>query len=109
MYDDGAAADVVAASSRTHLSQEPQQDYPMAFTPSKDQKRREREQKKLDKRIAREDARAEKLAAQQNAEDEAAEEAAAMDISNMSEEEIKAKEEADFEAELAAEAEALDS
>jgi hypothetical protein len=39
----------------------------MAFTPSKDHKRREREQKKLDKRLAREAARLEK-----KAEDEAA-------------------------------------
>jgi hypothetical protein len=39
----------------------------MAFTPSKDHKRREREQKKLDKRLAREAAKAEK-----KAEDEAA-------------------------------------
>ena len=39
----------------------------MAFTPSKDHKRREREQKKLDKRMARDAAKAEK-----KAEDEAA-------------------------------------
>ncbi len=39
----------------------------MAFTPSKDHKRREREQKKLDKRLAREAAKLEK-----KAEDEAA-------------------------------------
>ena len=36
----------------------------MAFTPSKDHRRREREQKKADKRRAREEAKAEKLAAQ---------------------------------------------
>jgi len=35
----------------------------MAFTPSKDHKRREREQKKLDKRMAREAAKLEKKAA----------------------------------------------
>ncbi len=40
----------------------------MAFTPSKDQKRREREQKKLDKRLARE---AEKLEAQRAAAEDA--------------------------------------
>ena len=33
----------------------------MAYTPSKDYRRREREQKKMDKRIAREAAKAEKL------------------------------------------------
>ena len=44
----------------------------MAFTPSKDHKRREREQKKLDKRIAREEAKAEQLDAKR-AEEEAAE------------------------------------
>ena len=36
----------------------------MAYTPSKDYKRRERENKKADKRRAREEAKAEKLAAQ---------------------------------------------
>jgi hypothetical protein len=77
-----------------HRSFEPLKDRPMAFTPSKDQKRREREQKKLDKRMAREDEKAEKLAARQ---------AAAEDTSEMTEEEIQAKIEADFEAELAAE------
>jgi hypothetical protein len=71
----------------------------MAFTPSKDAKRREREQKKMDKRLAREEEKAQKLAAQR-----AAEEAAANDPSNMTEAEIQAKLEADFEAELAAEA-----
>ena len=35
----------------------------MAFTPSKDYKRREREQKKAEKRMAREAAKAEKKAA----------------------------------------------
>ncbi len=70
----------------------------MAFTPSKDHKRREREQKKMDKRIAREEAKAEKLALQQE-EDEAAEIAAieAERLAGMTEEEIE------FEKELAAE------
>ncbi len=71
----------------------------MAFTPSKDQRRRDREQKKKDKRLARENAKIEKLAAQK-----AAEEAAALEAFNKSEAGIRAKEEADFEAELAAEA-----
>ena len=75
----------------------------MAFTPSKDQKRRDREQKKIDKRIAREAAKMEKVAAEK-AEAEAAEEAAALEAFYKTEEGIKAKEEADFEAELAAEA-----
>ena len=35
----------------------------MAFTPSKDQRRRDREQRKRDKRLARENARIEKLEA----------------------------------------------
>ncbi|MDB4354044.1 hypothetical protein N9Z02_01940 [Akkermansiaceae bacterium] len=39
----------------------------MAFTPSKDHKRREREQKKLDKRMARDAAKAEKKAADEAA------------------------------------------
>jgi len=39
----------------------------MAYTPSKDYKRREREQKKRDKRLAREAAKAEKLRASQQA------------------------------------------
>ena len=41
----------------------------MAFTPCKDHKRREREQKKMDKRIAREEAKFEQLQVKQ-AEDE---------------------------------------
>ena len=41
--------------------------YPMAFTPSKDHRRREREQKKADKRRARKEAKAEKLAAEKAA------------------------------------------
>ena len=108
MYEGGVAADVAAASCRTHLSLthlsfKPQQDRTMAFTPSKDQKRREREQKKLDKRLAKEEARAEKLAIQQAAEDAAFEEAE-KEAAEMTEAEIQAKLEADFEAELAAEA-----
>ena len=71
----------------------------MAFTPSKDQKRRDREQKKIDKRFARETAKIEKLEAEK-----AAEEAAALEAFYKTEEGIKAKEEAEFEAELAAEA-----
>ena len=39
----------------------------MAVTPSKDYKRREREQRKLDKRMAREAAKAEKIAAEEAA------------------------------------------
>ena len=74
----------------------------MAFTPSKDQKRRDREQKKIDKRLAKEEAKIEKLAAQQRAEEEAAA-AIVKDPADMTEEELLAKEEADFEAELAAE------
>jgi hypothetical protein len=49
--------------------------YQMAFTPSKDHKRREREQKKLDKRIAREEEKAERLAEKQAEEDAAEAEA----------------------------------
>ena len=53
----------------------------MASTPSKDYKRREREQKKFEKRMAREAARDEKVAAKQAAEDEAAaKEAAATNV-----------------------------
>ena len=74
----------------------------MASTPSKDYKRREREQRKFDKRMAREAAKAEKLAAQYAAED-AAEKAAAEEAAKKSEAELKAKEEAEFEAELEAE------
>ena len=48
----------------------------MAFTPSKDQRRRDREQRKRDKRLARENARIEKLEAERAAR-KAAEEAAA--------------------------------
>lgn len=70
----------------------------MAFTPSKDHKRREREQKKLDKRLAREEERAVQVAAKQD-EEEAAEAAAieAAKYAGMSEEEIA------FEKELEAE------
>lgn len=104
-YEDRAAADVARCIEQdSPATKKPQQDYPMAFTPSKDQKRRDREQKKLDKRIAREEARAEKLAAQQDAED-AAEQAAEEEAFSKTEAGIQAKLEADFEAELAAEAE----
>jgi len=52
---------------------------PMAYTPSKEYKRREREQKKLEKRMARDAAKAEKKAEQEAAallaEEEAAEKA----------------------------------
>ena len=76
----------------------------MAFTPSKDQRRRDREQKKRDKRLARENARIEKLEAERAA-TKAAEEAAALEAFYKTPEGILAKEEAEFEAELAAEAE----
>ena len=69
----------------------------MAVTPSKDYKRREREQRKLDKRMAREAVKDQELAAAQTA---------AEDAYNSSEEGIKAKQEAEFEAELEAEREA---
>ncbi len=70
----------------------------MAFTPCKDHKRREREQKKMDKRIAREEAKAEALLIKQ-AEAEAAELAAIEEarLAGMTQEEI------DFEKELAEE------
>lgn len=90
-----AAAKVASIRSWNYQANKPLIDLPMAFTPSKDQKRREREQKKLDKRMAREDARAEKL--------EALQLAAEADI-ELTEEQIQAKIEADFEAELEAEA-----
>jgi hypothetical protein len=69
----------------------------MAVTPSKDYKRREREQRKLDKRMAREAAKSSELEAQQAAADAA---------EASSEAGIQAKLEADFEAELKAELEA---
>ena len=47
----------------------------MAYTPSKDYKRREREQRKMDKRRIREEAKAEKKAAEKVATELAAEEA----------------------------------
>jgi len=74
----------------------------MAFTPCKDHKRREREQKKMDKRVARDEARAEQLLVKQ-AEDEAADIAAIEEarLAGMSREEIE------FEAELAAEEAAM--
>ncbi len=72
----------------------------MAYTPSKDYKRREREQKKLDKRLARDTAKAEAQATQK-IEDEAAEAAATEKerLAGMTEEEIE------FEALLKAEEE----
>jgi hypothetical protein len=70
----------------------------MAVTPSKDYKRREREQRKMDKRIARDAAKEQELADRQAAALAAEEEAF-----NASEEGIKAKLEAEFEAELEAE------
>lgn len=70
----------------------------MAVTPSKDYKRREREQRKLDKRMAREAAKAQEIEAQQLAAQAAAAEAEVSD-----EEAMQAKLEAEFEAELAAE------
>jgi len=90
-----AAAKVASNWSWNYQANKPLKDLSMAFTPSKDQKRREREQKKLDKRMTREDARAEKL--------EALQIAAEADI-ELTEEQIQAKIEADFEAELEAEA-----
>jgi hypothetical protein len=78
-------------------------EFTMALTPSKDHKRREREQKKVDKRFAREVAKTEKLRLQQAAAAEAlkASEAEAL---KTSEADAQAKLEAEFEAELAAEA-----
>ncbi|MEO7098923.1 MAG: hypothetical protein ABI162_06145 [Luteolibacter sp.] len=70
----------------------------MAVTPSKDYKRREREQRKLDKRMARDAAKALEFEAQQVAAEAAAEEAA-----KKSETDLQAKLEAEFEAELEAE------
>jgi hypothetical protein len=70
----------------------------MAVTPSKDYKRREREQRKLDKRIAREDAKIAELEVQQ-----IAAEAAAIEAVKNDEAALQAKLEADFEAELEAE------
>jgi len=98
-YEGGAAEDAPLLSAGLTCHTNYKKDYPMAFTPSKDQKRRDREQKKLDKRLAKEDAKAEKLAAQQAADEEAAEEAIEAErLAGLT------KEEADFEAELAAEA-----
>jgi hypothetical protein len=74
---------------------------PMAVTPNKDYKRREREQRKMDKRMARDAAKDQEFAAAQIAAQAAAEEA----VKN-NEEEIQARLEAEFEAELEAEREA---
>ena len=70
----------------------------MAYTPSKDHRRREREQKKADKRRAREEAKAEKLTAEKVAAELAAEEAAKQAAA-----EKQAQLDAEFEAEFAAE------
>lgn len=74
----------------------------MAVTPSKDYKRREREQRKFDKRMARDAAKAQELEAQQAAAQTAAEEAA-----KQSEVDLQARLEAEFEAELEAESKSL--
>ena len=71
----------------------------MAFTPSTDQRRRDREQRKRDKRLARENARIEKLEAERAAR-KSAEEAAALEAYYKTPEGILAKEEADFEVKL---------
>jgi len=92
------AAKIAADIGRKSLSKALKKDTTMAFTPSKDHKRREREQKKLDKRIAREEEKFAKLDADRDAAEAAAKEAAIM-----SEEDELAKMEADFEAELEAE------
>jgi hypothetical protein len=68
----------------------------MAATPSKDYKRREREQRKLDKRMARDAAKDGEIEAQRIADEEAL---------KLTDEYIQAKLEADFEAELEAERE----
>jgi hypothetical protein len=68
----------------------------MAATPSKDYKRREREQRKLDKRMARDAAKDQELEAQRVDAEEAL---------KQTDEYIQAKLEADFEAELEAERE----
>lgn len=73
----------------------------MAVTPSKDYKRREREQRKLDKRMAREAAKAVEQEAQQ-----AAAQAAAVEAAKKCEADLQAQLEADFEAELEAERQA---
>jgi hypothetical protein len=73
----------------------------MAVTPSKDYKRREREQKKFDKRMAREAARAEAVAAK-----EAADLAAAVEAEKLAGLSLLSEEEIAFEAELEAERQA---
>jgi uncharacterized protein YlxW (UPF0749 family) len=77
----------------------------MAVTPSKDYKRRAREQRKLEKAMARQAAKAEKLAAKRAAQ-EAEELAAAEEEAKKQAAEEQARIEAEFEAELKAEAEA---
>lgn len=73
----------------------------MAVTPSKDYKRREREQRKLDKRMAREATKMQEFETQQLAAEAAAEEAAKQSVID-----DQAKLEAEFEAELEAERQA---
>lgn len=70
----------------------------MAFTPSKDHKRREREQKKLDKRMARDAAKVEK-----KAEDEAAAKIAETAAIEKARWDALTPEEQEFETELEAE------
>jgi len=74
----------------------------MAATPSKDYKRREREQRKFDKRVAREASKSLEVDALQVAAQAAAEEAL-----QQSEADLQAKLEAEFEAELEAENQSL--
>lgn len=76
-------------------------DSAMAVTPSKDYKRREREQRKLDKRMAREATKMQEFETQQLAAEAAAEEAAKQSVID-----DQAKLEAEFEAELEAERQA---
>jgi len=71
---------------------------PMAVTPSKDYKRREREQRKLDKRMARDAAKEQQLEDQR-----VAAQAAGAEAFDTSEAGIQARLEAEFEAELEAE------
>ena len=75
---------------------------PMAVTPSKDYKRREREQRKFDKRMARDTAKSLELEAQQIAAQAAAEEAVKQNAADH-QAGLEAAFEAEFEAELEAE------
>ncbi|MDG2305508.1 MAG: hypothetical protein P8R42_12845 [Candidatus Binatia bacterium] len=90
--------DAESEPRQTNLSSDTKRVSPMAVTPSKNYKRQEREQRKIEKRMARDAAKAEKLQAQRVAEENAAKEATLK-----SEEEAKKTEEEDFEAELEAE------